>query len=874
MKYVGNVQSQANAEVYATASGTLPNGKPVIVNSDGTVSLVAQSTNTVSQAIGSEVVYESAYSLYNSAVFDSSTNKIVVAYRDVGNSNYGAAVVGTINPANNSISFGTPVVFNSGTADPVEATFDSNSNKVVVFYGTPSGSNVGTAKVGTVSGTTISFGSAVVFNAQATGEISAAFAKPLAKIIVIYRDSNNYGRSVVGTVSGTTISFGNETNFNSGLTFNIAATFEGNWEKAIAAFRDVSASNYGKVCVGAVSGTTISWSSEFTFNSALTLSIRAIFVPPGVYGGNKVVIAYKNGGNSNYGTVIVGTVSANSISFGSAVVFNSSTTDPINIGFDSNANKVVLAYTDGGDSNKGKILVGTPSGTTISFGSPVIFNSGATSTQSYIGSVVYDTSNRRVAVTYDDAGNSNYGTSVVFCNAFQETLNNLTTENFVGITNGVVKITGTAGGTGSETVFEAATSRYVASAYDTNTNRVVIAYADNGNSSYGTAVVGTVSGFNISFGTPVVFETAEVQDVAITFDNNSNKIVIAYADEGNSSNGTAIVGTVSGTSISFGSAVVFDGNSDSISATFDSNSNKVVIAYSDLGNSDYGTSVVGTVSGTSISFGTPVVFASGNLVQVRIEFDSNSNKVVIAYKNSANSNYGTAIIGTVSGTGISFGTAVVFLQENARSVGLVIDSTNNKVIVAYADNGNSRIGTARVGTISGTGISFGTAVAFSSGEAEFYTSLVYNPTIQKVVIAYRDNTSNTLLGKYNVGTVSGTDISFTGEVVFNAGRSDNISLVYDPDSVTLINSFEDNANSSYGTSIVFTPSTLATNRGSTASGSTAIIQAGGAVNTLQTGLTPGQQYFVQTDGTLGLTAASPSVLAGTAVSATDLIVKG
>ena len=433
MKTIGRDFGDVARKVYATASGTLPNGKPVIVNSDGTVSLVAQSTNNVSQAIGSEVVYESAYSLYNSAVFDSSTNKIVVAYRDVGNSNYGAAVVGTINPANNSISFGTPVVFNSGTADPVEATFDSNSNKVVVFYGRP-GVSGGTAKVGTVSGTTISFGSAVVFNAQATGEISAAFAKPLAKIIVIYRDSNNTGRSVVGTVSGTTISFGNETNFNAALTFNLAATFEGNWYKGIAAFRDVSDSNKGKVCVGAVSGTTISWGSEFIFNSALTLSIRATYVQIPTQGLYKVVIAYKNGGSSNYGTVIVGTVSANSISFGSAVVFNSSTTDPINIGFDSNVNKVVLAYTDGGDSNKGKILVGTPSGTTISFGSPVIFNSGATSTQSYIGSVVYDTSNRRVAVTYDDAGNSNYGTSVVFCNAFQETLNNLTTENYIGMT--------------------------------------------------------------------------------------------------------------------------------------------------------------------------------------------------------------------------------------------------------------------------------------------------------------------------------------------------------------------------------------------------------------------------------------------------------
>jgi hypothetical protein len=37
-----------------------------------------------------------------------------------------------------------------------------------------------------------------------------------------------------------------------------------------------------------------------------------------------------------------------------------------------------------------------------------------------------------------------------------------------------------------------------------------------------------------------------------------------------------------------------------------------------------------------------------------------SNKVVIAYKNQGNSSYGTAIVGTVSGTSISFGTEVVF----------------------------------------------------------------------------------------------------------------------------------------------------------------------------------------------------------------------
>ena len=54
----------------------------------------------------------------------------------------------------------------------------------------------------------------------------------------------------------------------------------------------------------------------------------------------------------------------------------------------------------------------------------------------------------------------------------------------------------------------------------------------------------------------------------------------------------------------------------------------------------------------------------------------------------------------------------------------------------------------------------------------------------------------------------------------------------------------------------------------------AIIDTKGAIADNQTGLTAGQSYFVQTDGTLGTTADDPSVFAGTAVSATKLIVKG
>ena len=53
---------------------------------------------------------------------------------------------------------------------------------------------------------------------------------------------------------------------------------------------------------------------------------------------------------------------------------------------------------------------------------------------------------------------------------------------------------------------------------------------------------------------------------------------------------------------------------------------------------------------------------------------------------------------------------------------------------------------------------------------------------------------------------------------------------------------------------------------------TATVDVSGATNTSQSSLTPGQKYFVQGDGTIGLTADTPKVYAGTAISATKLIV--
>jgi hypothetical protein len=438
---------------------------------------------------------------------------------------------------------------------------------------------------------------------------------------------------------------------------------------------------------------------------------------------------------------------------------------------------------------------------------------------------------------------------------------------------------------GGPTVYESANTQGTDTAtFDSTNNKVIIAYRDTANSNFGTAVVGTVSGVSITFGTPVVFESAFVDVISATFDTSTSKVVIAYGDNGNSGFGTAIVGTVSGTTISFGSATVFAGFvTDKNSITFDSANNKVVIAYRRISNG-YGTAVVGAVSGTSITFGSTVVFESASSQDVASTFDSTNNKVVISYTDLGNTNKGTAVVGTVSGTSISFGSPAIFENAIVNYTSVTFDSNSNKVVVAYSDAGNSGFGTAAVGTVSGTSISFGTPVVFESGNT-YRPSATFDSSTNRVVVSYADAGSSSR-GTLTVGTVSGTSISFITPIVFETGgttaKSD--SAVFDSSANRVVIPYSDGNGGGFGTAVVVKSAGISTNltaenfigfaKGAAADGTSAVVQTGFSINDAQSGLTAGQAYYVQTDGTLRETPDNPSVLAGTAVSATKLIVKG
>lgn len=450
--------------------------------------------------------------------------------------------------------------------------------------------------------------------------------------------------------------------------------------------------------------------------------------------------------------------------------------------------------------------------------------------------------------------------------------------------NGTVSVVAeTSLSAGSFSTFESAATTFIASTFDSTNNKVVIAYSDRGNSSFGTAVVGTVSGTSISFGTPVVFESGRVDYVATTFDSNAGKIVIAYTDVLNVNYGTAVIGTVSGTSISFGTAVVFESASTAyISAAFDSDANKVAIVYSDDGNADCGTAIIGTVSGTSISFSGsgPRVFHGETTGPTSVAYDQNAQAFVILYQDIVNTRRIDAIVATLVPVSdyLTYGTsAVVETGTFTFYPSVTYDEVSQKVVMVWRDGGNSSYGTARVGTVSGTTISVGTAVVFESANSTYTVVASGNG---KILVAYSLGSDS---NKFSVaqGVVSGTDISFDTPVVISTSNTTHDSVVYDSNAEKFVVSGGGDSVSISTSAVVSPAGTNLTSENflgfadsGYANGQSAAINSTCTVDRNQSGLTAGQTYYVQTDGSLSTTAADPSVVAGTAISSTEIIVKG
>ena len=970
------------------ASGILPNGAPVVLKADGTVEAVYGATVPESIPAGDLVMFNALNTsgTQRSIAFDpNNANKFVMTYNSsVNNQSIGYVIVGTV--SGTTVTFGTAILLDF-VWHKVDLSFVPDSpNTIVATFRDILNSSYGKAIVGTVSGNTVTFGTPVVFESSSINEISAkALSTGSSGSVIICYTASNVGKLIVGTVSGTTITFGTPLDFTTYAGYPSLDTDPHNANKFALISRNITNSYDGVVYVGTVSGTvpTLGTAFNLSHNTYQTSIAFDQSIP------DKIAIAYTDQGDSTIGKSRAGTLSGTTLTFGAAVVHSGAGNAGRYTYYNRivlRDNKVAIAFRghDGTNQN-GQIVSGTVSGTTLTFSTPteistnqipnaqitlidvallpdssgkfVVMHSGASNPQvgyvfvgqleaqgqgasnltetNFIGTSTAAYTNAQTAtisieggtstnqtglttalkyyvhgsgalvtkpsVPYVYAGTATSSTTLALDSGSDVPQQPSGTANFIAsgtLPNGCAVILKSDGqvasvqSTGIPPSFSSSHAQFgtggqysqVEVHYDpNNANKFIAVYSGSPTSHHGTAVVGTVSGTTITFGTPVVFKSSTCYTPIMAFDpSSSGKFVIIYTDNTNSNYGTAIVGTLAGTSLSFGTPVVFNtSNSNYLSIAFDPNTaGKFVVSYGDYGtyNAYFGASIVGTVSGTSLSFGTATTFSSGTTRTFGTHFDPNdANKFVIAYQDQGNSNYGTAIVGTVSGTSITYGTPVVFNAGSTLGMSLRIDpNTAGKFVIVYRDGATH--GAAIVGTISGTSISFGAEIVYSPYDTQYF-ALDFDPnTAGQFAIFYRGDLYGSSYLK--IGTVNGTSIGFGDRLLNNEfGMTTVPTMSFDPNTAgkfvaiyygyaTVAKVGQVNVS---GTTNLTTSNFLGTSTAAYTDGETATIMLQGGVSTNQSNLTTGLTHYVSEYGTLTTTETSPSIVAGKALSSTDLL---
>lgn len=474
------------------------------------------------------------------------------------------------------------------------------------------------------------------------------------------------------------------------------------------------------------------------------------------------------------------------------------------------------------------------------------------------------------AVDFVASGTLNSGQTVALkADGTVEVISETAVPDSVGSVNSITGIAYSSSGTNS-------------SVYDPDTQQVIITYQGGSSSTtYGYAVVGKVSGTSITFGTPVVYNSATTYRPNITYNTTDQKIVISFRNVGSSNYGTSVAGTVSGTSLSFGSLFIwYYGWADFITTTYLPNSNRVAVGYKAItGASDYMQVAILSLSGTTISLAANRDWAylpNGRLGDM--VYDPVSERCAIFYANGTSLQ---AVTFVSSGGNPSFGAVQTMGNVTPASYGNIsaaYDPDNQKIIVAYKDNFSGTL-YARSCAISGTSFVFdNNATQIMAVNVNQWVSSTYDANANRTVFWCSDANNSNRGTAVSIG-LTGTTFDVNSTVLITTNEVQWTAAVYDPSSgKVVLNSNNTVTSPSYSTwqSWVFTTAYNSTNSadfiGITAEAisdtATGPVNVYGGINEAQTGLTIGSDYYVQNDGSISTTSSAVKI--GQAISATTI----
>ena len=437
----------AGGTITAVASGALANGDTIILQSDGTVKSVGLTTYSESLS-NSEYVFETdigsniwvAYDPFNS-------NKFVVVWKDdYYGSDYARICTGTI--SGTTISFGTETTFNSFATNTINNLIADQvtEGRYVVQYKSDE------FKVITLSGTTFTIGAEYTANAMINYPYDIAFDPNNANTFMTVSTDNSYKiqTSVVTISSSTVLSFGTVQTHSSSAN-NLPMAMKVMYNRAgdiIISWANNDASQTGQLVRGAItsSGATVTYDSYVTYDSVGSVDNSTS------YGGSssrisetstdgKYLIAYSVYNGTRWTPCSrIATNEGGTWSVGTLYsVSVSVNSKQVSASVESSFDKFLMSYVGGSSGSYGTCAVGTISGTTITYGTPVTLNAA---TSHYTRCYLDPHNSGKYIVGYKDDGNTDNGTLRIAQISGSET--NVTADNFIGISDGAYADTTTA----------------------------------------------------------------------------------------------------------------------------------------------------------------------------------------------------------------------------------------------------------------------------------------------------------------------------------------------------------------------------------------------------------------------------------------------
>jgi hypothetical protein len=491
---------------------------------------------------------------------------------------------------------------------------------------------------------------------------------------------------------------------------------------------------------------------------------------------------------------------------------------------------------------------------TINFSEDVTFNvDGSINVLDSNGNVANFNPQKTAALTANSSLLANDPVSINRSGTIQKfpldnSFNNGDVVSFSSVSSGLTSIV-----YGSAAVYLGNSKFVLASGNSGGLNLVVAEHNSGGSFTFGTAI--DISGVSYTEAWPRLIKL------------DANRFAACYIDSTSSGDPWLIVGTVSGTTITLGTPYRATTSNYSYPDIELIDTDKIAFLYGPYVR-------IFEINGTSIT-SIEQKFLPINTSSVTASITKlDTNKFVIAAPNISNTEYGTAIVGEVSGVTITLGTPVIY-SSNRGYYSRVKALSPTKVLVVYSDFLSPAYGVAKIGTISGNSISFGSAHVFSNNYATRWLDmdLVSNDI---ALVAYENDTVSDRLSLAKITIASDDTITSTTQDILVSGSflqfTEHMSIAIGDDYLVIPHEDGTVVGELSKTTITLSENFLGFSKYAANANESAIVYLKGTILSGLSGLTPGGKYYLNNDGTLAL-SANTNVFAGTALSATELLIK-